>query len=233
MSDSNFYSQLYNDFQEIDGYAYREIVEFYTTNEEDIQRLIFEEYFELQIAYIDALSEISAYKNLLDECEDAIVIVIENNIRYHHGDDIYRKLLLHKALAHFNLLEYLKAEFILEQLVKIDPQDFDTIQFLKRCKIQHPPKFVQHTRSTSLVFFLFTALVICFEMSYFGFAHEPNTMATTIELSRNIIFLSGWMVLILGDGIFRYEVSKEVNQFVVNVLLEKEKKSDELVFSKK
>ena len=119
-SNTSFHSKIYNNFKEIDKYAHKEIVKFYATHEVDIQRLKFHEYFDLQIAYIDALFEIGAYNHLLRICDETIEMVIQNNITYHHGDDVYRKLLLRKAATHYNLLEYLKAEFILKELIKID-----------------------------------------------------------------------------------------------------------------
>jgi len=233
-SNTSFHSKIYNNFKEIDKYAHNEIVKFYTTHEVDIQRLKFHEYFDLQIAYIDALFEIGAYNHLLKICDETIEMVIQNNIKYYQGDDIFRKLLLRKAATHFNLLEYLKAEFILKELIKIDPKDYYSIRFYNKCRIQHPPSYVHYTRGTSLLFFLFTAMVICFEMSYFGFQQEPNAMAILIEISRNVVFLMGWIILIVGDGVFRFNIFKETRDFIVDVKMKKEKKDEEVsAFSKK
>ena len=210
----SFHSKIYNEFKEIDIHSYRMIVEFYSNHEEDIQRLKFHEYFELQVAYIDALFEIGAYDNLLKICDECIELVIENNIQYYQGEDVYQKLLLKKAAAHFNLLEYHKAEFILKELIKINPSNFNAIGLFKKSQFQHPPAYVHYTRSTSLLLFLFTAMVICFEMSYFGFQHEPNAMGLLIEISRNVVFLFGWAILICGDGIFRLNIYRETRAFV-------------------
>ena len=50
MSDFNpLHSKTYNDFKEIDTYAYQLIINFYTINKEDIQRLNIYEYFELHL----------------------------------------------------------------------------------------------------------------------------------------------------------------------------------------
>jgi len=229
----SFHSKIYNDFKEIDLHAYQTIVEFYSTNKDDIQRLKFHEYFELQISYIDALFEIGAYDNLLSVCDDTIELVIHNNIQYHQGEDVYRKLLLRKAAAHYNLLEYHKAEFILKELIKISPSDFYAARFYKKCQFHRPPSYVHYTRGTSLVLFLFTAMVICFEMSYFGFQQKPDAMGILIEISRNVVFLLGWMVLIVGDGIFRLNIYRETQTFVKKIRTEKNRKKEAPVFSKK
>lgn len=227
-SNTSFHSKIYNNFKEIDKYAHKEIVDFYATHEEDIQRLKFHEYFDLQIAYIDALFEIGAYDNLLKICDDTIEIVIQNNIKYYQGDDVFRKLLLRKAATHYNLLEYLKAEFILKELIKMDPKDFYSIRFYNKCQVQHPPSYVHYTRGIGLLFFLFTAMVICFEMSYFGFQQEPNAMAILIEVSRNVVFLMGWLILVVGDGIFRFNIFNKTRKFIEEIKMKKEKKEKEV-----
>ncbi|MEM6966826.1 MAG: hypothetical protein AAF573_18825 [Bacteroidota bacterium] len=232
-SASSFHSRLYNDFKDIDTYSHQLIVDFYQQFEEDIQRLKFHEFFELQVTYIDALFEVAAYDNLLEVCDETIIAVIENNIQYHHGEDIYRKLLFRKAAAHYNLLEYHKAEFVLQELIKIDPDDFEAVRFYNKCQIQHPPKYVQHARSTALILFLFTAMIICFEMSYFGFGSEPNAMALLIEITRNVVFLGGWVVLIVGDGIFRYKTFMNTNDFAEAARRERQRIESVPVYSRK
>ena len=99
MSDFNpLHSKTYNDFKEIDTYAYQLIINFYTINKEDIQRLNIYEYFELHLNYIEALLEIGLYQKLLKVCNETIESVIQHNIQFHQGEDIYRKLLLLKLI---------------------------------------------------------------------------------------------------------------------------------------
>ena len=235
MSDtrSNLHSKVYNNFKDIDRHAHQSIVEFYNRHESDIQRLKFDEYFELQISYIDALFEISAYENLLSVCDTTIEAVIMNNIQSYRGEDIYRKLLLKKAAAHYNLLEYFKTEYILKELIRIDPDDTYSIRFLKNCQIHRVPYYVSYTRNVSLLFFFFTAIVICFEMFKFGFHSAVPSEKSFIEIIRNTIFLSGWFVLLLGDGIFRYSIYRKTTQFVKNIKQSKTKAPQLLLEEKK
>jgi len=233
MSDtrSNLHSKVYNNFKEIDRYAHQSIVEFYHRHESDIQRLKFDEYFELQISYIDALFEIAAYDNLLSVCDATIEAVIMNNIQSFRGEDIYRKLLLKKAAAHYNLLEYRKAEYILKELIRIDPDDTYSIRFLKRCQIFQVPYYVRYTRNVSLLFFFFTAIVIGFEILKFGFYNTGASGKSIIEIIRNTIFLTGWFVLLLGDGIFRASIYKKTQNFVNQIKKSKSKATQKLVES--
>ena len=234
MSDfTSLHSKTYNEFKEIDIHAYQLIVDFYAKREEDIQRLKFHEYFELHLAYIEALLETGLYQNLLKVCDETIEAVIQHNIQFYQGEDVYRKLLLRKSAAHYNLLEYHKAEFILKELIKMNPKDGHSIRFFRKSQLHRPPSFVQNTRNVSLLLFLFTAMVICFEMAYFGFGKSQSEMGMIIEIARNIVFLSGWLVLILGDGIFRWKVFKETKDFIKTIHLQKNKKTGVPVFSEK
>ena len=234
MSDfASLHSNTYNDFKEIDIHAYQLIVDFYAMHEKDIQRLKFHEYFELHLAYIEALLETGLYQNLLKTCDETIEAVIQNNIQYYQGEDIYRKLLLQKSAAHYNLLEYHNAEFILKELIKINPKDGHAIRSFRKSQLHRPPDYVQNTRNLGLLLFLFTAMVICFEMAYFGLGKPQIEMGMMIEISRNIVFLSGWLVLIIGDVIFRWNVFKTTSSFVKTIQLQKNKKLKVPVFSKK
>lgn len=234
MSDfTSLHSKMYNDFKEIDIHAYQLIVDFYAKHEKDIQQLKFHEYFELHLTYIEALLETGLYQNLLKVCDETIEAVIQNNIQYHQGEDIYRKLLLRKSAAHYNLLEYHKAEFILKELIKINPKDEYAIRFFRKSQLHRPPSYVQNTRNVSLLLFLFTAMVICFEMTYFGFGKSQTEMGMIIEVARNIVFLSGWLILILGDGIFRWKVFKDTKALIKTIQLQKKQKSEVPIFSKK
>jgi len=234
MSDTtNLHSKVYNNFKEIDRYAHQSIVEYYHRYEDDILRLKFDEYFEVQIAYIDALFEIAAFDNLLSACDTTIEAVIMNNIKTYRGEDVYRKLLLKKAAAHYNLLEYHKAEYILKELIKINPEDTYSISFLKRCNTCRIPYYVSYTRNVSLLFFFLTALVICFEMVWFGFSSSSSEGKSMAEIIRNTIFLSGWFVLILGDGIFRFSIHKNITKFVTQIKTSKIKKPQLFLEEKK
>ena len=234
MSDfTSLHSNTYNEFKEIDIHAYQLIVDFYAKWEEDIQRLKFHEYFELHLAYIEALLETGLYQNMLKVCDETIEAVIQHNIQFYQGEDIYRKLLFRKSAAHYNLLEYHKAEFILKELIKMNPKDDHAIRFFRKSQLHRPPNFVQNTRNVSLLLFLFTAMVICFEMAYFGFGKPQSEMGTMIEIARNVVFLSGWLILVLGDGIFRLKISKATKSFVKTIQLEKKQKSVIPVFSEK
>lgn len=211
-SDSFFHSKVYQEFKEIGLHEYRSIVQFYEDSENDIKRLDFDEYFELFLAYGDALFEMGAYQNHLEIADQAIETTIEHNIKFYQGQDVYFELLFKKAASHYNLLEYKKAEHILRELVKMDTTNQVTIRFLKKCVRQDKPTFLKKTRATSVLCFLVAALVISIELIVIRPLFEDY--ANSIEMVRNIIFAFGWLVLLSGDFFHRFRVNRKVNAFV-------------------
>ncbi len=214
-SDSFFHSKVYQEFKEIGLHEYRSIVQFYEDSENDIKRLDFDEYFELFLAYGDALFEMGAYQNHLEVADQAIETTIEHNIKFYQGQDVYFELLFKKAASHYNLLEYKKAEHILRELVKMDTTNQVTIRFLKKCVRQNKPTFLKKTRAASVLSFLIAALIIGIELIVIRPLFEDY--ANSVEMVRNIIFAFGWFILLSGDLFHRFRVNKKVNAFVKRI----------------
>ena len=224
-SDSFFHSKVYQEFKEIGLHEYRSIVQFYEDSENDIKQLDFDEYFELFLAYGDALFEMGAYQNHLEIADQAIETTIEHNIKFYQGQDVYFELLFKKAASHYNLLEYKKAEHILKELIKMDTTNQVTIRFLKKCVRQDKPSFLKKTRAFSVLCFLLTALVISIELIVVRPLFEEH--ATTIEMLRNFIFVLGWFILLTGDLFHRFKVNQKINAFVKQINQEKENNKKE------
>lgn len=212
-------SLIYQEFKEIDQSEFRHIVSFFETRHDAIQQLPFSEYLELLLVYADALFEIGTYHSYLSVADQIIAITIDHNIKYYHGEDIFYNVLFKKAAAHFNLLEYDKATHILKELIKMNPENDVVVRFLKKCKRQNRPEFLKSTRATSVFLFLLTAAVIAVELfiirPFFG-EYVPE-----IELVRNVVFSSGWIILISGDLYHRWYTNNEVNVFVRKALEKK------------
>ncbi len=199
----------------MDATAYHSIARYFEAYEEGIKRLEFEEYFELSAAYVNALFEIDDYQKYLSRVDEVIEVSIKENIRFYRGIDIYRAMLLKKAISLFNMLEYAEADYILRELIKIDPYDKEVILTLKKCLIHMHPNFVKSFRALSVLLFIFSAGIILFEVLFVRPFYEAY--GEKIELLRNTLFLSGWLVLIGGDFIHRLMVKNEVDRFVRDV----------------
>lgn len=209
---STYHSKLYRHFKEIEEGAYREIIRYYEENEEEIKQLEFEENFELLISYINSLFEVGAYHKHLLMVDLAIEASISRNIQVYKGEDIFQTLLFKKAASFYNITEFDKADYILRELIKINPYDMDVILFLKKCLRKKEPSWVNTTRAVSIFFFLLAALVICIEVLLIQPFYSMYT--NLIETSRISIFLLGLFSLIGGNLLLRYRVEREVQSFV-------------------
>ncbi len=222
--DSFYYSRVYQEFKGIEQSEFRNIVRFFESRTDEIVHLEFNEYFELLLTYAEALFEIGTYHSFLAVADQAIAIIIEQNIKYYHGEDVFFNILFKKAAAHYNLMEYDKARHILQELIKMDSANEITVRFLKKCSRQEKPGYLKSTRAISVFLFLLTAGIIALELCLV----RPffSTYIELIEIVRNLVFGAGWIILIAGDLFFRWRVNNQVNKFVVSV---KKKKKESLV----
>lgn len=215
VSKSTYHSSVYLHFKEIEAGEFREIVRYYEENAPQIQQLEFEEYFELQISYLNALFEVGSYTKHIKISDQAITTSILHNIKYHKGEDIYQKLLFRKAASHYNLLEFDKARHILRELTKMNPYDEAVIHLLRKCTHKEYPAFIRNTRALSIVLFLLAALIISVEVlvvrTFFP------VYASFIETTRNIVFFLSCTILFGGDLWHYLQVRLKVNNFVAKV----------------
>ena len=213
--ESYYHSRVYQEFKGIEQSEFRSIVRFFESRTDEIIHLEFNEYFELLLAYAEALFEIGTYHSFLTVADQAIAITIEQNIKYYHGEDVFFNILFKKAAAHYNLMEYGKAKHILKELVKMDSGNELTIRFLKKCSRQEKPSYLKSTRAISVFLFLLTAGIIAVEL----FLVRPffASYIDLIEIVRNVIFGAGWVILIAGDLFFRTQVNNRVNKYVTLV----------------
>jgi len=209
---STYHSKIYRDFKEIESTSYRQIIHFFEEKEEEIMRLEFDEYLELLVAYVDALFEVGAYYKHLLMVDLIIESSIVNNIQYWNEKDLFQRMLFRKAASLYNTYEYQKADYILRELIRIDPYDRDNSRFLKKCLRQKLPYFVRTARAGSVLLFLLTAVVIFVEVLLIRPFFRP--FSGSVEMTRFALFSLGCLMLLGGDLMHRWRVEQEVNRFV-------------------
>ncbi len=217
---STYHSKLYRDFKEFAASNHRQAIHFYEKHEEAIQRLDFDERFELLVAYVNALFEVGQYQKHLLMVDVAVEEVIMNNIGWYQGEDIYQKLLFRKAASLYNFMEYGRADYILRELVRIDPHNRDAIQFLKKCLRKKDAALLNIAKACSIFLFLLSAMIIGIEV----LAVRPFYSMYTglVETSRNTIFLLGWVSLLGGQALNWWRAERKAEQFA---LVEQNKKN--------
>lgn len=205
-------SKLYKDFKDIDGSAYHTIVRFYESKTKQIALLDFETYFDILVDYTNALFETGAYTKHLKEVERIIQLSIEHNIQFYKGQDIYFKSLFQKAAAHYNLLDYKQAEYILKELIKIAPYNTLPIRFLKKCRSQSRPPYIKTGRAISIGLFFIAAIVAAIEVMIIN-PFVPESLYFFEYLWIGVLSL-GIFILITTFLYHRYSTNMEVETFV-------------------
>lgn len=209
---STYHSKVYLDFREIDPSEYRRIIRFYEEREQKIKLLDFQEYFDLLVTYVNALFEIGNYFKHLRMVDKVIETSINYNIKQYKNEDIYNKMLFKKAASFYNIKSYDKADYILRELIKIDPNDQDVILFLRKCLKKKNPKLIKNTQAIAIFLFLMAALVICVEVLLIKpfFPIYIDLVAT----SRFSIFGAACLMLVFGELLHRWIIEKKVNSYV-------------------
>jgi len=220
-SQSAYHSKIFSEFKKIEPEAYRSLIRYYQEYEEDIKRLDFSEHYELLIAYLEALFEIGSYEKFISIVDPAIELTILNNIKFYKGEDIYKKLLFRKAAAHFNNMEFLQAEHVIRELIKMNPGDDISIRFLKKCLRRRRPRYLTNTRAFSIFLFFLTASIIAIEILIVRTFFKEFTFL--VEATRTVIFFSGCGLLLGGYLIYRWQVNNRVDAFVEKSKKEKKK----------
>jgi len=210
------HSNVYRDFKGIDLSEYRKRVRYYEKNEKAINNLEFDEYFELLVEYTIALFETGAYQKFLPIADDIIETTIAKNIKFHNGKDIYRDILFKKAAAYYNMLGYKKAEHILRELAKINPNDEITLRFLKKATRRRHPKFLDISRGIAIFLFFVSALIIAVELLLLR-PFWDGAIVENIELLRTVIFISACFLLAGSELVHRLIVNYKVNTFVKGI----------------
>lgn len=202
---------LFQLFHEIGASEYRSVIRFFEDHEEPIQSLLFNEYFEMLVAYSEALFETGSYEKHLETANLAIELSVMNNIKIHKGYNIFQQLLFRKSASHYYLMEYAQAEHILRELIKICPSEDLYSRFLIKVLRKRLPSHVHKTRAISVFLFILSALVICVEILLVRPWFPTYTFG--VEMLRNGIFFLGWIVLVGGDGLNYLNMHREVKQF--------------------
>lgn len=112
--------RIYLTYFRIGDNAYREKVRFYEENRDAISQLHYEERFEVDLDYLLSLFEMGRYERYLQKADPLIEQVIEDNIFYIRGENIYNELLFRKAACYYHLQMYDRCKTLLRQLIRMD-----------------------------------------------------------------------------------------------------------------
>lgn len=216
-----YQSKTYRAFKSIHPESHREIIRFYDENEQAILKLDFEEYFDLLVAYVGALFVIGKYRDHLLLVDVVIEHTIQRNIFSYNGQDLFFDTLTCKGLSYLYTHQYVKAERIFKQLIRIKPQEEETVQYLeKSIRVAGAP--VQHwSRAVSIGLLFLAAIVIGIEILLIRPFYEMYVWH--FELVRTLLFIMACLAMAGGEWLHWYRSRKKAGLFLKQVQEEKKK----------
>lgn len=211
-SQSTYRSKLYRDYRAIEPGEWRKLVHFYEANEAEIRGLDFDEYFELMNAYTNALFEIGAWQRHLLMADAVIEASIQENVQEFHGEDVFQHTLFRKAASCFQLFEPERTEYILRELLRINPTHADASLFLKKCLRNMRPWLVRQTRAAAVVLFFVAALAVVLQIFVVRNFYEHLTRPFDIFWWSALAL--GILVLGMGEALHHWRCDREVENFL-------------------
>lgn len=211
-TNSTYPSKIYRSFKEIEPNDFRTIIRFYEERRRTIERLEFEEYFELILAYSNAMFEIGAYTKYTRLATLILEESIDKNVQCFQGKDVFCQALFRKAAAHYHLLQYDKSAHLLKELIKIDPTHESAILLLKRTLRKSKTQLLKTIKAIAILAFLASTLVIAVEVLFIN-----NLVPQYQPLFQKIhigLLAGGIGVFLLGEGYLRWQAHYQVQQLI-------------------
>ena len=211
--------KLYRDFKALGSQDVYGIIRFYEKNEAAITRLDTEEYFDCTLTYTEALFEASEFEKHIVMCDYLLAFVIQENITHWGGEDLYTRLLNKKAAAHFCQQNWEKACHVIQELIKMNPENKRLARFLRLCMIKNRPSWLSNVRAASVVIILFAAVVIAFEL----FVIKPFFPDLYYQAlwTHNGMLAAGALTLAGGEMIHIWKAYESVKEFRKNAIRRK------------
>ena len=211
-TESTAYSYAtYKAFLAIESGEYKEKVQFVDLNRDRLNALSLTDYARVMNAYAEALFELGKFAAHIEVADELIEMAIIHDVRYIGAKDLYEETLFQKAASLYNLEKLEEAIYILRELLRINPNHDSAGPFLINCYMRERAPTLQITRKLSIIIILLSACIIAFEL--FVVRTRYPEMTSGVELTRNMLFLFGTGILIVGELIVRYVAVAEVHRF--------------------
>ena len=131
------------------------------------------------------------------------------------GEDVFQHTLFRKAASCYQLYEPERTEYILRELLRINPHHHDAALFLKKCLRTMHPWLVRQTRALAVLLFFVAALAILLEILVVRNFYEHLTRPVQIfwwgTLALGIVVLAG------GEVLHYWRCNRQVEGFVRGV----------------
>ncbi|MFZ4543533.1 MAG: hypothetical protein ACOYOA_05755 [Saprospiraceae bacterium] len=155
---------MYRDFCSLDVHTPRGVIYFYEKNEKSIGELELKEYFDILVAYTEALFNCEEYEKHILMSEVVLETSIFHNVVYHRKEDIFQKMLFRKASSYYLLRDYAKSSQILRQLCRINSSETGYSTFLKKSDRLANSNHMQTIRAFTIFCFLLGSVATLIEV---------------------------------------------------------------------
>lgn len=157
-------SHIYNDYLEISPIAFQDKIRYFEKYRDRIILLPFNYSIEIQCDYVEALYHAEKYNKIIKVIDRLIETIIIENVYDIKGEDIFKSLLLIKANALHQCVEYQKSKYVTTELIKIDGYNAATKDIFIKNNIDLLRYDGQKIRGFSILMFLLSAFVIGIEI---------------------------------------------------------------------
>lgn len=195
--------------------AHQAVRRYVEKHESALRKLDQDEFYDILVIYLDALFECGEYDVFLSRIDEGIAMTVDRPVYGRREEDLFHHLLFRKAAACFHKGEEKQCVHILRELLRLNPEHALAARFLVRCENKTQQSARQTIRAISIGLFLSTVLVLVLETLWIRpFFAEGVSLVVWL---RNCLFVSGWVVLVGGEGLLFGRSLYSVNQFLRNL----------------
>ncbi len=218
---SAFHPQQINHLRTDAHQAVRRYVE---KHEAALRLLDQDEFYDILALYLDALFECGEYEVFLTRVDEGIGMTVDRPVFAAREESMFQHLLFRKAAASYHLGKEEQCVYILSELLRLNPDHRLATRFLIQCKNRQRKNARQTIRAVSIGLFLSTVLVLVLETLWvrpFQIEGLP-----WVQGLRNGLFITGWLVLLGGEGLLFVQSSRAVQQFRAGLSKKKRSKKE-------
>jgi hypothetical protein len=144
--------------------------------------------------------------------DEPIETCIRHNIVEHDGQDVFQTLLFLKGESYFHTMQFDKARHIFLELLHMDSSNEEYKEALGKTMRKIVPNTIKNTRALSILFFIFSAVVIALEV--LAVKHFFDSYTSIFVIARNMLFALGWITLVFSELYHYYKVQHDVETII-------------------
>lgn len=218
----SYKNEAYFEYFSHEQSAFREKVRFYEENQDKFFLLDPVEKLEMDMDYCLSLFEIGRYQRFLQKVDPVIEDVIYENVFEYMSSRIYEELLFKKAACYYNMQDLKKAESLLIQLMRIDPNHPGAASLLALCKRKSDRDIFVMFKALAVVS-LFIAISITIARIILIEPFYDQYLLPFMWLRNGLIVLA-ILFWVSQECLINYEIFRETGRFasvILNRLYEK------------